>query len=79
MPLVTPRSPSPDFDPLMLLAGAVGSIGWASDIKRWMAVGDAREAPPVIEGIFFPLESEKKSFREFCHFLSRERCIVGRP
>lgn len=54
LPLITLKSPSPDFDPLMLLAGAVASIGWASDIRRWMAVRDARAAPPVIEGIFPP-------------------------
>ena len=61
LPLITlrPLSPSPDHgDPLILLAGAVASIGWATDIKRLIAAqAAARHAQtglPEIEGIFRP-------------------------
>lgn len=61
LPLITlrPLSPSPDHgDPLMLLAGAVASIGWATDINRLIAAQaaarDAQTGLPEIEGIFCP-------------------------
>ena len=56
LPLIglRPSVPVAEHDLRLQLAGLVASIGWASDIRRWMAVRDAREAPPVIEGIFPP-------------------------
>ena len=60
LPLITLRPLSPDHgDLLMLLAGAVASIGWATDIKRLIAArqapaDDAQTGLPEIEGILRP-------------------------
>ena len=59
LPLITLRPVAPDNgDPLMLLAGAVASIGWATDIRRLIAAqapaDDAQTGLPEIEGILRP-------------------------
>ena len=62
LPLITLRPlSSPDLsqsDLLTLLAGAVASIGWATDMKRLIAAQaaarDAQTGQPEIAGIFCP-------------------------
>jgi hypothetical protein len=62
LPLLTlrPLSPAAHGDRLMLLAGAVASMGWATDIRRLIAARQADDAEtglPELEGIFCPTHS----------------------
>jgi hypothetical protein len=59
LPLITLRPVASDHgDLLMLLAGAVASIGWATDIRRLIAArapaDDAQTGLPELEGIYCP-------------------------
>ena len=61
LPLIalSPRLQLEERDLLTVLAGVIVTIGWATEIKQWMAArraadDDAQTGQPEIAGIFCP-------------------------